>query len=151
MDYLIVKFLHVGAMFVATALAVGPMAILVLILRTGEEATILRAFGFAGSLSRAGGISYGLGVVFGITTALIGGIALTSGWLLTAYAVLLLLIVNNLYADRWMKQVHVAASNSDGDRLQRWRRSATPLWSLGGAIVLTLALVFVMVVKPTLF
>ena len=34
MTYLILKFLHVGSMFLATALAVGPIVVLVLILRT---------------------------------------------------------------------------------------------------------------------
>ena len=151
MTYLIFKFLHVGAMFMGTALVVGPVAILVLILRTGDEATIRRAFGFAEPLSRVGGITYGLGVVFGIVTALVGGLPLSAGWLLTAYVLVALLIANNLYADRWMKRVHEAAGSSSSAQLDRWRASPTPAWSLAGAIILTLALVFVMVVKPALF
>jgi uncharacterized membrane protein len=110
---------------------------------------------FAEPLSRAGGIAYGLGVVFGIVTALNGGIDLAAPWLATAYVLLAGLVVTNLYADRWMKRVHVAAeAASQGTappELDKWRRSTRPIWSLAAAAILTLALVFVMVVKPTLF
>jgi hypothetical protein len=154
MPYLILKFLHVGSMFLATALAVGPIVLLVLILRSGDVTAIRRAFRFSERLSRVGGVSYGLGVLFGIATALNGGIALTTPWLVSAYALLGLLVIANLYADRWMHHVHVAAEAA-GDGavsldLDRWRRSDAPLWSLVAAIALTLMLVFVMVVKPTI-
>ncbi len=66
MTYLVLKFLHVGSMFLATALAVGPIVVFVLILRSGDAATIRRVFQFAEPVSRAGGVAYGLGVVFGI-------------------------------------------------------------------------------------
>jgi uncharacterized membrane protein len=154
MIYLFFKFLHVGSMFLATALAVGPIVVLVLILRTGDVATIRRTFRFAEPLSRAGGIFYGLGVIFGIGTALNGAIDLTAGWLLIAYGLLVLLVATNLYADRWMRQVNVAAQAVSGaessPELDGWRRSQAPIWSLASAIAITLALVFVMVVKPTL-
>lgn len=154
MTYLVLKFLHVGSMFLGTALAIGPIALFVLILRTGDANAIRRAFRFAEPLSRAGGVFYGLGVVFGIVTALNGAIDLTTSWLVTAYALLVGLVVTNLYADRWMKRVHVAADSAaepgPSTELDSWRRSARPVWSLAAATVLTLALVFVMVVKPTL-
>ena len=81
MMYLNLKFLHVGSMFVATALAIGPIALYVLILRTGDAHAIRRAFRFAEPLSRVGGIAYGVGVIFGVVTALNGGIGLTTPWL----------------------------------------------------------------------
>jgi uncharacterized membrane protein len=155
MTYLVLKFLHVGSMFLGTALAIGPIALFVLILRTGDVTAIRRAFEFAEQLSRAGGIFYGLGVIFGVITALNGGMDLIAPWLVTAYVLLVGLIVVNLYADRWMKRVHLAAGAASEARapaeLDTWRRSSGPVWSLGAAIALTLALVFVMVVKPTLF
>ena len=155
MTYLDLKFLHVGSMFLATALAIGPIALYVLILRTGDANAIRRAFGFAQPLSRVGGIAYGLGVVFGIVTALNGGVDLTSSWLVTAYVLLVGLIVANLYADHWMHAVHVAAGaavdQSPAVELDAWRRSSRPIWSLAASAALTLGLVFVMVVKPALF
>lgn len=54
-----------------------------------------------------------------------------------------------------MKRVAEAAGRSTEEtaspELQAWRRSSWPVWSLGAAIAITLAIVFVMVVKPTLF
>lgn len=44
----------------------------------------------------------------------------------------------------------LAASASDPDSLGVWQRSATPLRSTSAAVLLTLAVIFVMVVKPTL-
>jgi len=155
MTYLVLKFLHVGSMFLGTALAIGPIALFVLILRTGDAAVTARAFRFAQPLSRAGGVCYGLGVVFGIATALNGGIDLAAPWLVTAYALLVGLIVANLSADRWMRRVHAAAATAveqpGGQELEDWRRATGPLWSLVATITLTLALVFVMVVKPSAF
>ena len=48
MNYLVLKFPNVGSVFLATALAVGPIVVLVRMLRTGDVATIWRAFRFAG-------------------------------------------------------------------------------------------------------
>jgi uncharacterized membrane protein len=155
MTYLFLKFLHVGSMFLGTALAIGPIALFVLILWTGDAHAIRRAFRFAEPLSRAGGVLYGLGVVFGVVTALNGGIDLTDAWLVTTYALLVGLVVTNLYADRWMKRVHVAAEaageRTEAAALDAWRRSSRPVWSLVAAALLTLGLVFTMVVKPSLY
>jgi uncharacterized membrane protein len=155
MTYLVLKFLHIGSMFLATALAVGPIVLFALVLRTADVASIRRVFRFAEPLSRAGGGFYGLGIVFGIVAALTGAINLASPWLVTAYLLIGLLVVSNLYADRWMTQVARAAEQSTGGtastELDHWRQSTRPLWSLAGAVAITLAIVFVMVVKPTLF
>jgi hypothetical protein len=154
MTYLVLKSLHVGAMFLATALAIGPIALFVLILRTGDTDAIRRAFRFAEPLSRAGGICFGLGILFGVATALSGSIDLLTPWLVTAYVLILGLAATNLTADGWMRRVHQASEAADGEavaELERWRRSARPIWSLGAATLLILALVFVMVVKPTIF
>jgi uncharacterized membrane protein len=154
MTYLVLKFLHVGSMFLGTALAIGPIVLFVLILRTGDANVVRRTFRFAEPLSRAGGVFYGLGVLAGIATALNGGIDLTAPWLLTTYALLVGLVITNLYADRWMKRVHEAAESVGDGRastdLDAWRRSRGPLRSLAAVGFFTLALVFVMVVKPTL-
>jgi len=150
MDFLLPKFLHIGSMFIATALAVGPLVVFTLILRSGDRSAIGRAFGFAESVARAGGIFYGLGIVFGIVAALTGSIDLTAKWLLSAYVIVVLLGANGLSAERWMRQVERAA-DAGGEELSAWQRSSRPLWSTGLAVLLTLAVVFVMVIKPTLW
>jgi hypothetical protein len=151
MSYNVLKFLHVGSMFIATALAIGPITLLVLVLRSGDLGAIRRAFQYAESLSRAGGIAYGLGVIFGILTAINGGISLTTPWLVTAYILLGALVANNLFADHWIQSVRRDSHGPGGTEsadLARWVRSAGPVLSLAAALVLSLALVFVMVVKP---
>lgn len=155
MPYALLMFLHVGSMFMATSLAIGPITVFVLVLRTGDVGAIRRTFRFAEPVSRAGGVFYGLGVIFGISTALNGGISLTTPWLVAAYGLLGLLVAANLYADHWMKQVARAAESADvgaaNPELNRWVRSSTPIWSLASAHAITLGIVFVMVVKPELF
>ena len=148
MEFLLPKFLHIGSMFMATALAVGPMVVFTLILRTSDGAAIRGAFRFAEPVARAGAACYGLGILFGIIAALTGSIDLTARWLLTAYVLVLLLGANGALAERWMRQVDVAAT-SGGPELVAWQNSNRPLWSLVAAITLTLAVIFVMVVKPT--
>lgn len=151
MTFLLPKFLHIGSMFLATALAVGPLVVFTLILRTGDAPALRRAFAFAEPVARAGGVLYGLGIIFGILAALTGSTDLTARWLLTAYVIVVLLGVNGLYAERWMRRVEAAADQTDGDELAVWQRSRVPIGSAPAAIVLTLAVVFVMVVKPTLW
>lgn len=150
MDFLLPKFLHIGSMFLATALAVGPLVVFTLILRTGDRGAIHRAFGFAEPVARAGGAFYGLGILFGVVAALTGSIDLTAKWLLNAYVLFVLLGANGVYAERWMRQVELAA-DAGVEGLSEWQHSSRPLWSVGAAVLLTLAIVFVMVAKPTLW
>ncbi len=155
MTFLLPKFLHIGSMFLATALAVGPLVVFTLILRTGDAHAIRRVFQFTEPVGRAVGICYGLGTLFGIIAALTGSIDLTARWLLTAYVIVVLLRVNGLYAERWMRKVKAATAFSAGSNLEAelatWQRSMVPLWSIAAAVGLTLAVVFVMVVKPTVW
>ena len=44
MPYSLFKFIHVGSMFLATALAIGPSVLLYLIARTGTVDTVRRTF-----------------------------------------------------------------------------------------------------------
>lgn len=149
MTFLLPKFLHIGSVFLATARAVGPLVAFTLILRSGDAGAVRRAFCFAEPVARAGGVCYGLGILFGVIAALTGSIDLTERWLLTAYVLVVLLGANGLYAERWMRQVEAAAA-TESESLRMWQRSATRLWSTTAAVLLTLVVIFVMVVKPTL-
>jgi hypothetical protein len=44
MPFVILKFLHIGSMFLATALAVGPSVLLYRIARTGDLPGVRRTF-----------------------------------------------------------------------------------------------------------
>lgn len=153
MLYALLKFLHVGSMFLATALAVGPSILLYLIARSGDIDTIRRSFRHSTSVFRVGGAFYGLGLLFGFLTALDGQLDLTAGWLIAAYVLVGLLIVFNLGFERWTKRVERAVDDgsSAGAGLTEAVNAWAPIYALAGMILLTITIVFVMVVKPILF
>ena len=152
MPFVFLKFLHVGSMFLATAFAVGPSVLLYLIARTGNVDTIRRAFGHTTSVFRAGGAFYGLGLLFGFVAALNGQIDLTARWLIAAYVLVGVLIVFNLGFERWTRRIGSAVEDGSGEStdLAAAIRSRVPVYALAGMILLTLSIVFVMVVKPSL-
>ena len=150
MTFEILKVLHIGSMFLATALAVGPLIVMYLVARTQDAPAIARTFSFSTSIGRIGGAMYGLGILFGVLAALNGVLDLTAPWLLTAYVLVILLGVNGVLAERWVGRVERAARASTAD-LPRLVQARSPIVSLTIMIGLTLAIIYVMVVKPTLF
>ncbi len=94
---------------------------------------------------------YGLGILFGVLAALNGSIDVTAPWLLTAYVLVILLGVNGVLAERWIGRVERAAEASETTDLERLVRARSPIVSLTIMIGLTIAIIFVMVVKPTPF
>ena len=149
MPYSLFKFIHVGSMFLATAFAIGPAALLYLIARTGSVDTIRRAFSHTTLVFRVGAAFYGLGLLFGFITALNGSIPITTPWLIAAYLLILVLIAFNFTFERWTHRVDAAVSDETGaDRIGVFR-ARTPLYALAGMITATLLIVFVMVIKPS--
>jgi len=153
MPYLLLKFLHVASMFLATALAVGPSVLLYLIARSGDVDAIRRTFAHATSLFRVGGAFYGLGLLFGLVAALNGQIDLAASWLLAAYVLVGVLIAFNLGFERWARRVEEAIEGAAaaGPDLTTVVRSKAPIYALAGMVTMTLLIVLVMVVKPTVF
>jgi uncharacterized membrane protein len=151
MPFLILKFLHIGSMFLATALAVGPSVLLYLIARTGNEDAIRRAFALATSVFRVGGALYGLGLLFGFAAALTGELGLTRSWLVTAYVLVVVLIAFNLGFERWTKRIERALDGAGDRSLAAAIASRSPFYALAAMVALTLLIVFVMVVKPELW
>ena len=151
MTFDILKVLHIGSMFMATALAVGPLVVMYLVARTQDAPAIARTFSFSTSIGRLGGAMYGLGILFGVLAALNGSIDVTASWLLTAYVLVILLGVNGVLAERWISRVERAAEASWNADLDRLVRARSPVVSLTIMIGLTIAIIFVMVAKPTPF
>ncbi len=150
MPYQVLMFFHVGSMFLATALAVGPSTMLFLTARSRDRGAIKRTFGFATPVFRLGGLAYGIGILFGVLTAMSGSIDLTAPWLVASYTLIILLVATNLVFERWTRRVEAAAAGDVEARgpLEAVLREPTALLSLAGMILITLAIVFVMVVKP---
>ena len=149
--FVFLKFLHVSAMFAATSLAVGPIVVYYLVARSGDANALKTAMKFDEALERTAGGFYGLGILLGAAAALSGSLDLTAPWLLTAYALVVLLIVNNLYLSLRMRALKEVATSGNGavlGALSRTRDLTASIVTLG---LTTLALVYTMVAKPTLF
>lgn len=150
MPYSLFKFIHVGSMFLATALAIGPAVLLYLIAHSGSVETIRRAFAHTTLVFRVAAAFYGLGLLFGFVTAVNGSIPITAPWLIAAYLLILVLIAFNFTFERWTRRVEEAVGQeTEADRLEVLR-ARTPSYALAGMTTATLLIVFVMVVKPSL-
>jgi hypothetical protein len=147
--FVFLKFLHISARCAATSLAVGPIVVYYLVARSGDANALKTAMKFDEALERTAGGFYGLGLLLGVAATLTGSLDLTAPWLLTAYALVVLLIVNNLYLSLRMRALKELASNTTTLRaLSRARALTASIAALG---LITLALVYTMVAKPTLF
>ena len=149
--FVFLKFLHVSAMFAATSLAVGPIVVYYLVASTGDAGALKTAMRFDEALERTAGGFYGLGILLGVAATLTGSVELTAPWLLTAYALVVLLIVNNLYLSLRMRALKDMASSGNSASLGALSRARALTASIIGLGLITLALVYTMVAKPSLF
>ena len=149
--FVFLKFLHISAMFAATSLAGGPIVVYYLIARTGDASALKTAMKFDEALERIAGGFYGLGILLGAAAALSGSLELTAPWLLTAYALVVLLIVNNLYLSFRMRALKEVATSGNSAALRALSRARALTATVAALGLITLALVYAMVAKPTLF
>jgi len=149
--FVFLKFLHISAMFAATSLAVGPIVVYWLVARSGDAGALKTAMRFDEALERTAGGFYGLGILAGVAAALTGSLDVTAPWLLTAYGLVVLLIVNNLYLSLRMRALREIATTGNGAVVAARSRSRALSASVAALGLITLALVYTMVVKPSLF
>jgi hypothetical protein len=149
--FVFLKFLHISAMFAATSLAVGPIVVYYFVARTGDAGALKTAMKFDEALERTAGGFYGLGILLGVAATLTGSLDLTAPWLLTAYALVVLLIVNNLHLSFRMRALKDAARSGNSAALGALSRTRALTASIAALGLITLALVYTMVAKPTLF
>jgi ABC-type branched-subunit amino acid transport system permease subunit len=154
MAFVILKFLHIAFMFMGVALAVGPAVLLYLIARSSEPAAIGRPFALAERVFQVSTASYGLGIVSGFSAALVGALDLRASWLLTAYVLVAFLGLTGILYDNWTKGVARAFAPTgtiDADRADKLRHERRPLYLILAMVILVVAIVYVMVVKPSPF
>lgn len=149
--FVFLKFLHISAMFAATSLAVGPIVVYYLVARSGDANALKTAMKFDEAIEQTAGGFYGLGILLGAAAALTGSLDLTAPWLLTAYALVVLLIVNNLYLSLRMRALRGVATTGNGAALAALSRGRAITASIAALALITLALVYTMVAKPSLF
>jgi uncharacterized membrane protein len=148
------NILHILAMFVAFAFTTGIGIFLTAIAQTRDVRTLRRASSIARPLLTAGGVVFGLGVIFGFATAAAIGFSLTAKWLIIAYALVLLLLVIGIGLHRmWAERLAKAAAASPDDRASpellaviddRGVRLAGPISG-----VLWIAIIAIMVLRPS--
>lgn len=153
---LIFKFLHIASMFAAVTLIFGSIVFMDLLARRGDAATYLRLDGLA---QRTDMLAVGLflmGLVFGFATALTGEFDLTASWLILAYVLVAVIFVEGLFITipRY-NHIRKVATDSDpafaGEAIARLVRSPKHVALVTMVAILWLGVVYVMVVKPTLF
>jgi len=148
MTFINFKFLHVAFMFMGVALAVGPALLVYLIARSGDAPTVRRVFALAERIFQISTVCYGLGIAAGFAAAVLGTLDLTAPWLVTAYVLVALLGADGTLFDRWTKDVAHGLSGGD-TRMDRLRSDRRPAYLLGAMVVLIVAIIFVMVTKPS--
>jgi uncharacterized membrane protein len=147
--FILLKFLHVTFMFIGTALAIGPAALLLLLARSGDAAAIRHAFRLTEPIFQISTASYGGGIVFGIAAAAAGALDLTAQWLLTAYILVAILGIHGMLFDRWTKRV--ARTSGATLDVADGLTATTPLYLFVAMVVLVILIVYDMVTKPALF
>jgi hypothetical protein len=153
---LIFKFLHIASMFATVTLIFGSMVFLDLIARRGDVAAYLRLDAL---VQRTDLVALGLfvsGIVFGVVTAIAGQMDLTASWLVLAYVLVALIVIEGVFitVPRY-NHIREVARNSEpevaGEAIGRLVRDPRHLLLVILVGVLWLSIVYVMVVKPQLF
>jgi hypothetical protein len=146
--FVLLKFLHVAFMFLGTALAIGPAALLFLVARSHDAPAIRRTFHLSNPIFQISTACYGGGIVFGVAAAAAGTLELTAHWLLTAYVLVALLGIHGIAFDRWTKGI-VAHGDPVGATARG--RLGLPLYLLVAMVALVVLIVYVMVTKAAPF
>lgn len=153
---LIFKFLHIGFMFAAVTLIFGSIVFLDLLARRADAVAYLRLDAL---VQRTDIIAIGLfllGLVFGFATALTGTFDLTASWLILAYVLVVAIFVEGIFVTipRYAR-IRNVATNSDpkmaGESIARLVRDPLHVGLVVIVAILWLGVIYVMVVKPTLF
>jgi hypothetical protein len=153
---LLFKFLHIASMFGAVTLIFGSIVFLDLLARRADATAYLRLDAL---VKRTDIVAIGLfvmGLVFGFATALTGAFDLTASWLILAYVLVAGIFVEGIFITipRY-NHIRDVATKSDpavpGDAIARLVRDPGHVALVTIVGMLWLGVIYVMVVKPTLF
>lgn len=109
---MILKFLHIGIMFAAVAVAVGGELILSRATATRNVLTIRGTFGAAAGVMRWVPVLFGLGALVGIVAALVGSFDPFAPWLISAYVLFVIAMAVGGQIGAWAQRVGMAAAAS---------------------------------------
>lgn len=153
---LVFKFLHIASMFAAVTLIFGSIVFLDLLARRADAVAYLRLDAL---VKRTDTVAIGLflmGLAFGFATALTGALDLTASWLILAYLLVGAMLVEGiLITIPRYNHIRDVATRSDpgnaGDAIARLVRHPRHVALVTIAAILWLGVIYVMVVKPTVF
>jgi uncharacterized membrane protein len=148
------KFLHIACMFGAVTVIAGAALVSGRLLRGADVPTIRRVLAVERRVINViGGPLFIAGIAFGFITAIIGGFDLTARWLVLAYVLVAANFTNGVAVyEPHTKRIAAAAEASDETTPSSQLRALidSPRTRIVPAVdvLLWLAIIFVMVVKP---
>jgi hypothetical protein len=147
------KFLHIAAMFAAVSIFVGQGMLEGAVARSGDVRALRRVLAAEDRFAPLGGGLFILGIVFGLVTAIVGGLDLTQPWLLIGYALAAIILINAFVyhvptANKLKDAAEASSADEPSPELRALIEAPTgPLMNVVDGIV-WLALIFDMVAKP---
>jgi hypothetical protein len=149
---LLFKFLHIATMFSAVTALVGTSLIFELALHRGDVPSIRSVWKLVSPTESVGVILVIGGIVFGLLTALTLGLDFFAPWLLIAYVLTVILFILGPIESRMYGRIFALADASQTDEPGPELRAAIAdprvRWLTIVSILLYVAIIFVMVVKP---
>jgi hypothetical protein len=149
----ILKFAHIGTMFMAVGVSVGTEIMAHRVANTGDVGAIRTYFAQAKPVMALIPILYVSGLALGLAAGLVGAFDLFATWLLLAYALFFLtFILHRTIGAPWYERMALlSAAAPDGSATPELqaaihdRRAAMLLWY---TIAMIISFVFIMVAKP---
>jgi uncharacterized membrane protein len=148
------RFLHIASMFGAVTLGVGGILFRNAVVRSGDVAAIRQALAVERRLAHLVATPLFIaGIAFGFVTAVTIGFDLTAPWLVTAYVLVGVIVVNSLVLDEpYVRRLQTAiASNGDDEpsaALTSLTESSRPQVASIIDVSLWIAVIYTMVMKP---
>lgn len=147
------KFLHIAAMFAAVSIFVGQGMLEGAVARSGDVRALRRVLAAEDRFGPIGGALFLLGIGFGIVAALVGDFDLTQAWLLIAYVLAAVILLNAfVYHIPTANRLKALAEASPDDVASAELRAAidAPIGVVMNVVdgVVWLAIILVMVTKP---
>jgi hypothetical protein len=146
-------FLHISTIFTAMTVAYGPLIVLGVVYRTREVAAIRTVLPVVMRVGPLLPLLFGLGGLFGISTAIAFGYNLLAPWLVIAYVLFAVMFVigvteNRTWPARLAKTLETTADGPMTPEIVELFTSSRHVVITAVDLVVVFGLVFDMVVKP---
>jgi uncharacterized membrane protein SirB2 len=149
--FVTLKFLHILSMFVATTLLFAPDLIFYRAARARDVDALRRIGAVSKAVVNTGIVTFFVGMGFGFLAALTGGFYLTAPWLITAYIIVVVLILLGAVVESPHFTRIAQAAERSGERFspELERLVESPIRHLTWlSVVLYGAVIYTMVAKP---